>query len=235
MNLIVIGAVFTALNFTINVTIGAGSYAVDVLPNFIGYFLIFLGCARMKKEVESFRPARILSLLLMFFFIGRAVVLFLAPEFAGQSLIRFFINIVHFYLLLLLVRAVMELERRRNLYLYSDKLRKSWIASAACTATAALGGVAIVVVTALGLSKVCSLPMLDLLRLSEGSKKLAELAESWASAPLTEAQNAIIARFALVDGVLAIVVAALAIAAAVFEIVFLYRLHLASKALREQE
>ena len=235
MSLIVVGVVFTALNITINLTIGAGTYALDLLPNFIGYFLIFLGCGRMKAEAESFRPARTLSLLLMFFFIGRVIVLFLMPEFAGQSLIRFFINIVHFYLLLLLVRAVMEMERRRNLYLYSDKLRKSWIASATCTVTAALGGVAIVFVTATGLSKVVSLPTLDLLRLSEGSKKLAELAESWASAPLTEAQNTIINRFAVVDGVLAIVVAALAIAAAVFEIVFLYRLHLASKALREQE
>lgn len=235
MNLIVIGAVFTALNITVNVTIGAGTYAVDVLPNFIGYLLIFIGCGKMKKEAESFRPARTLSLLLMFFFIGRVVVLFLMPEFAGQSLIRFFINIVQFYLLLLLVRAVMELERQRNLYLYSDKLRKSWIASAACTATAALGGVAIVFVTAVGLSKVVSLPTLDLLRLSEGSKNLAELVESRASAPLTEAQNAIIARFALVDGVLAILVSALAIAAAIFEILFLFRLHRASNALHTQE
>ncbi len=126
MNYLFWGVFFLVLNF--NVTIG--SCTVDVLPNFVGYFLLMKGMSGLSEESDAFAKGRHWAFGMMIF----STVLFVldlmnlsvhgAVKTWGLGLVAMSATLIVLYLL---VSGVEQMEQRHCWDLDSVRLRNMWM------------------------------------------------------------------------------------------------------------
>lgn len=128
------GFIFLLLdfNFTVN------QYAVNVLPNFVGYLLCLKGISELAGEGPSFRKARpwAIGLAIVDAVIWLANLFGMGAELVGTawSLISLLVMIVGFYFTWLIIKGVDETSRMRGADLNQDRLKTCWIVQVVCMA-----------------------------------------------------------------------------------------------------
>ena len=128
MLLIFIGYIFIRFHININ--------TFDLLPDFLGFILIYMGLGQLEDRAPSFAQARPWAL-------GLAVVSFvllfpLALPVAVYSIISLLTNLANVYLLYLICIGVQELEQCTGQALGSDKMLTTWKVFAVCSVAAAV-------------------------------------------------------------------------------------------------
>lgn len=139
MGRILIGLLFVVLNFNVSLNY----HTLNLIPNFVGYILIVLGCGELSGESGYFSrarvPAAVLAVLEGFNFLMNLF---------GLGIMSITVNIIRAaynlsglisiagtagFLLTtyLIVYGISDIEQNRNEYLASDSLKTYWLLSAA--------------------------------------------------------------------------------------------------------
>lgn len=126
------GTVFAVLN--INMKIGPST--VDVLPNFVGYFLLMKGMTELSEESQAFAKGRHWAFGMMIF----SAILFVLDlmdlnvhatlQVWALSLVAMVLTLIVLYQL---VTGVAQMEQRHGWQLESAKLRTMWMIQAVLT------------------------------------------------------------------------------------------------------
>lgn len=126
------GTFFAVLNIDLTV----GSCTVDVLPNFVGYFLLMKGMTELSAESDAFAKGRHLAFGMTIF----SAILFVldlmdlsvhgAVKVWGLRLVGVVMTLVVLYQL---VSGVEQMEKRHGWKLDSVKLRNMWLIQAVLT------------------------------------------------------------------------------------------------------
>ena len=117
MLLIFIGYVFVFFNFQFN--------GFDLLADFIGYFLVYMGLSKLKNDDQSFANAMPLTgFMIILNFIYAVAGTWIPPVIlVGMG----FINIVlSLYILFMINSGIKEIERCSHFYMKADKLSSAW-------------------------------------------------------------------------------------------------------------
>ena len=131
MHLFWIGLIFLLLQG--NVTI-AGT-AVHLLPDTLGFLLLFIGMMRMKKQSRRFAAGSVAALVFGILALGQAVLTYAVPDFSdtllfGDSILTLISDIILLGKLLtlyLLILGLGELAQTRNADLKQKPLHMLWI------------------------------------------------------------------------------------------------------------
>lgn len=114
----------------LDVNIGLGEHTFDVLPDFVGYFLMLRNLEVLSDHSDWFRKARPLALAMAVYTAVLYAVDALAVTVHGQFL-SFCLGILELIASLLIgywtVSGVRDLERRQNRDLEGDKLHSFWL------------------------------------------------------------------------------------------------------------
>ena len=117
MLLLFIGLLFAHCHFTIN--------GFDLLPDFLGYILVFIGLGQLKTHSPSYEKARPRALVLA---AVNFILLFPIPFSAlVYALVALAYALVQTYLLYLICSGVKELEAFYHRDLGGEKLHKVWL------------------------------------------------------------------------------------------------------------
>ena len=129
------GFFFLFLNF--NLTFNGAS--LNLLPDWIGYILLYLGCGQLLSESEMFQKPRPFCVALSVY----AGVLWLmdllgigANFFVVSWILGFAATCLDLYTSMLVVDAITNVEMHRNYDLCAAHLRKVWKVLAVCTIAA---------------------------------------------------------------------------------------------------
>ena len=135
MNLLFWGFFFLFLNFNLNFN----GTTLGLLPEWIGFLLLYLGCGRLLGESELFRkplPFCVgLSIYTGAFWLMNLMGISTDPGILGWilGLASVCLNL---YTTMLVVDAITNVEMRRNYDLCAAHLRRVWKVLAVCTAAA---------------------------------------------------------------------------------------------------
>ena len=131
------GFFFLFLNFSLNFN-GA---SLGLLPNWIGYILLYRACGELLGESKLFQKPRPFCVGLGIY----AAILWLRHLFGlsiGLSVVGWMLGLVvtclNLYTSMLIVDAITNMEMRRNYDLSAAHLRKVWKVLAVCTVAAHL-------------------------------------------------------------------------------------------------
>ena len=118
-----IGFLLLFLDFNLNF----GRFTLNVLPDFVGYWMLLQGMAEMKSANPRFESPRT---------IAKGMLIYTAILWVGElldvsggvlvSLLSLIAMATHFYIAWVLVQAVRELEQWREADLYGAVLAKRW-------------------------------------------------------------------------------------------------------------
>ena len=131
------GFFFLILNFNLNFN-GA---ALGLLPDWVGFLLLYLGCGRLLEESELFRKPRPFCVGLSIY-TGVLWLMGLLGISTDLGILSWILGLVavclNLYTSMLIVDAITNVEMRRNYDLCAAHLRKVWKVLAVCTAAATL-------------------------------------------------------------------------------------------------
>lgn len=123
MKKFVFGFLLIFLNFNLNFN----RFSINVLPDFVGYYLLLQGMAEMETENPRFAASRPFA---------KGMVIYTAILWIGNllgisggtlmMLLNLIALVVHFYIAWVLVCALREVESARGAELYGTVLHKRW-------------------------------------------------------------------------------------------------------------
>lgn len=126
------GFFFLFLNFNLNVN----GTSLGLLPDWVGYILLYLGCSALERESELFGKPRP-------FCVGLGIytgVLWLMDLFgigANLGILSWILGLaatcLNLYVSMLIIDAITNVEMRRNYDLCAAHLRRVWKVLAVCT------------------------------------------------------------------------------------------------------
>lgn len=117
----------------LDVKIGIGQFTADILPDFVGWYLMLPGLAKLGSQSVHFRKSRPLVLVMV---IGTAVlyVMELSAGTLSSKVLNFFLGAAALIISLLvgyrIVSGIRDLERRQNRDLEGEKLQNLWLYTA---------------------------------------------------------------------------------------------------------
>lgn len=118
------GFFFVCLNFNLNLN----DHSLNLLPNFVGWWLIWQGAAELGEESAFFEKSRPFTLALAVYegILWLGSLLAVLRSSALTTLLGTLGAVVMLYVLWLLVRAVEEMEARRSADLGAALLHRRW-------------------------------------------------------------------------------------------------------------
>lgn len=117
----------------LDVKIGIGQFTADVLPDFVGWYLMLPGLAKLGSQSAHFRKVRPLAVAMV---VGSAVlyVMELTAGTLSSKVLNFSVGFVALIISLLIgyriVSGIRDLERRQNQNLEGEKLQNLWLYTA---------------------------------------------------------------------------------------------------------
>ncbi len=127
MKKIFIGLLFIFFNFTFtfnNVSIG-------LIPNFVGYILMMLGCKELSHESDNFSKINMLLILMSVYSSIDYVLSLLGVYILIGGIVGLLIGIalvvINVYITYIIVLGVQDIEKNREMNLFGNKLKSIWV------------------------------------------------------------------------------------------------------------
>lgn len=131
------GFFFLFLNFNLNVN----GTSLGLLPDWVGYILLYLGCSALERESDLFGKPRPFCVGLGIY-TGVLWLMELLGISANLGILSWLLGLVavclNLYVSMLIIDAITNVEMRRNYDLCAAHLRRVWKVLAVCTVIAHL-------------------------------------------------------------------------------------------------
>lgn len=135
MNLIFWGFIFALWNYSLNL----GSFTIGIVPDVIGFILLWNGIKKLFDKSETFKKAYLPCEIMIFvstaYYICDLFRVF--PTLFSSSVIITLISLIYYlakyYVIFLVIKGIEDVENKTNFKLYSDSLKKRLLILAVST------------------------------------------------------------------------------------------------------